>query len=174
MDIIELLQNRRSVRQYTGEDVPEELLEKVIQAGLLGMTAKNRHSWEFIVVRDPETLKAMGKFREGAGNTVANANCAIVVLGNEEATDVWTEDCSIAMAYMHLTADSLGLGSCWIQGRLRQAPDGRSAEEVLRDVLGFPAQYRLEAILALGIAQQHPEAHGLDHLLTEKVHKEHF
>ena len=174
MDIIEIMQNRRSVRQYTDEAVPQALLEKVVQAGLLGMTGKNLHSWEFIVVRDKATLQAMGQFRAGAGNTVANADCAIVVLGNEETSDIWVEDCSIAMAYMHLAADSLGLGSCWIQGRNRPAPNGRSAEEALRDVLGFPASCRLEAILALGMPQQHPEPRGLDQLLTEKVHREHY
>ena len=47
---------------------------------------------------------------------LAGADSAVVVIADPEKTDVWTEDCSIAMAYMHLAADSLGLGSCWIQG----------------------------------------------------------
>ena len=90
------------------------------------------------------------------------------------ATDVWTEDCSIAMSNMHLMADSLGVGSCWIQGRLREAPDGRTTEEYLRELLQFPDGYKLEAILSLGIANKHPESHSMEDLLMDKIHREKY
>ena len=74
------------------------------------------------------------------------AQCAIVVIGDETEQDVWIEDCSVAMANMHLMASSLGIGSCWVQGRLRNA-DEKTTEEFVRERLGFPENYRLEAIL---------------------------
>ena len=80
---------------------------------------------------------------------LAGAGAAVVVVADEERTDVWIEDCSIVMANMHLMADSLGVGSCWIQGRLREASDGRTTEEYLRQLLGIPENYRLEAMLSL-------------------------
>ncbi|MGN0094022.1 MAG: nitroreductase family protein, partial [Methanobrevibacter sp.] len=45
------MKNRRSVREYTGEDIPEEKLERIIQAGLLAPTSRNRKPCEFMVVK---------------------------------------------------------------------------------------------------------------------------
>lgn len=174
MELLEMMRNRRSVRAYTKEPVSEEDLEKILEAGLLSASAKAIRPWEFIVVREKETLKKMAGSRAAGAKMLENADCAIVVLGDEEKTDVWTEDCSIAMTNMHLMADSLGVGSCWIQGRLREASDGRTAEEYLRDLLGFPEHYRLEATLSLGMPERHPEPHKPEELLTEKIHREKF
>ena len=69
-------------------------------------------------------------------------------------------------------ADSLGLGSCWIQGRLRQAPDGRTTEEYLRDILGYPKEYCLEAVLSIGVPAVHPEGRKLSEVPEHKVHFE--
>lgn len=64
------------------------------------------------------------------------AQCAIVVIGDETEQDVWIEDCSVAMANMHLMASSLGIGSCWVQGRLRNA-DEKTTEEYVRNAWAF-------------------------------------
>ena len=104
-----------------------------------------------------------------------NAGCAIVVFADPEKTDVWTEDCSIAMSNMHLMADSLGLGSCWIQGRLRETESGISTEQYCRDLLEVPNNYVLEAILSVGILkEEHPKAYTLEELKMDKVHWEIF
>lgn len=174
MELLEIMKNRRSVRTYTGEPVKEEKLEKILQAGLLSASGRAIRPWEFIVVRDKETLKQMAGSRAMGAKMLENADCAVVVLGDEEKTDVWTEDCSIAMANMHLMADSLGVGSCWIQGRLREASDGRTTEEYLRELLGFPEHCRLEAMLSLGMPERHPEPHSAEALRKEKIHREKF
>lgn len=174
MELLEIMKNRRSVRNYTGEPVTEEDLEKILGAGLLSASGRAIRPWEFIVVRNKATLKRMAGSRAMGAKMLENADCAVVVLGDEEKTDVWTEDCSIAMANMHLMADSLGVGSCWIQGRLREASDGRTTEAYLRELLGYPEHYRLEAMLSLGMPENHPEPHALEELLTEKVHWEKF
>ena len=114
--MVELLQERRSIRRYTGEAVPEESLKQILQAGLLSPSGHNAKPWEFVVVKDRETLDKLSQCREGSAEMLKGAYCAVVVLGDEEKTDVWTEDCSAAMMNMHLTASSLGVGSCWIQG----------------------------------------------------------
>ena len=105
---------------------------------------------------------------------IEHADCAVVVVGDTEKTDVWTEDCSAAMTNMHLMADCLGVGSCWVQGRLREASDGRTTEEFIRDLLGIPDQYGVEAVLSLGMPKDHPAAYSLDELPMEKVHRERF
>lgn len=174
MDLLEIMKNRRSVRTYTGEPVPEEKLIQILQAGLLSASGRAVRPWEFIVVRNKETLKQMAGSRTAGAKMLEEADCAVVVLGDEKKTDVWTEDCAIAMANMHLMADSLSVGSCWIQGRLREASDGKTTEEYLRKLLGYPVHMRLEAILSLGMPKEHPEAHAIEKLLTEKLHWERF
>ena len=111
MDVLETMRKRRSVRSYTGEAVTEENLLKILQAGLLSASGRGIRPWEFIVVRDKKTLKAMAGCRVSGSKMLESADCAVVVLGDESKTDVWVEDCSIAMANMHLMADSLGVGS---------------------------------------------------------------
>ena len=174
MELLQILQNRKSIRKYTDEAIPEESLKKVLQAGLLSASSRSICPWEFIVVRDKETLVKMADCRIGAAEMLKNAACAVVVVGNEAKSDVWIEDCSIAMANMHLMADALGLGSCWIQGRLRQTKDGISTEEFLRNILHFGEEYRLEAILSLGMIENHPKGYQLDELKQEKIHWNQF
>ncbi len=174
MELLKLMQHRRSVRTYTGESVSEEQIVRILQAGLLSASGRAIRPWEFIVVRDKEMLRKMAGARASGAKMLEEADSAIVVLGDEQKSDVWTEDCCIAMANMHLMADSLGVGSCWIQGRLREASDGRTAEAYLRELLLYPEHLRLEAILSLGIAKEHPEAYTLEELRMDKVHRERF
>ncbi len=174
MDLLETMRKRRSVRKYTQEPVGDENLEKILQAGLLSPSSRGFRPWEFILVRNRETLDAMASCRDGAANMLKGATAAIVVIADGEKSDVWIEDCAIAMANMHLMADSLGIGSCWIQGRLRTAADGGATEDHLRRLLGFPENFKLEAVLSLGMPERHPKAYELDSLLTDKVHRERF
>ncbi len=174
MELLEYMKNRRSVRIYTGEPVGEEKLEQILQAGLLSASGRAVRPWELIVVREKKLLKKMAGARAMGAKMLEGADCAVVVLGDAEKTDVWTEDCSVVMANMHLTADSLGVGSCWIQGRRREASDGRTTEEYLRELLEYPEHLKLEAILSLGMPKNHPEPHKLEELPMEKIHWERF
>ena len=162
MDLLEIMKNRRSVRTYTGEPVEEEKLERILQAGLLSASGRAIRPWELIVVREKKALKKMAASRAAGAKMLEGADCAVVVLGDAEKTDVWTEDCSIVMANMHLMADSLGVGSCWLQGRLREASDGQTTEAYLRELLEYPENMKLEAVLSLGVPKDHPEAHRLE------------
>ena len=69
-----------------------------------------------------------------------------------------------------IMADSLGVGSCWIQGRLRRTPEEETTEEYVRRCLGFPEKFRLEAILSLGMPAAHGAGTELSALPMEKVH----
>ena len=170
MSLLEIMRNRRSVRSYTQEPITDQALEEIIQAGLLSASSRAFRPWEFIVVRDRETLNQMAACRDGAANMLKGADAAIVVIADDGKSDVWIEDCSIVMSNMHLMADALGVGSCWIQGRLRVAAEGGSTESYLRELLGFPATFKLEAILSLGMPEKHAPAYELDALPMEKVH----
>ena len=174
MELLEMMKHRRSIRSYTGEPVSDENMELILKAGLLAPSGKNIKPWEFVVVKDKETLKKLSVCRPGGAAMLKDADAVIVVFGNTGASDVWTEDCSISMAYMHLMADALGVGSVWVQGRLRENPDGGMAEDVVRDLLKVPDNYALEAFLSLGMPAVFPEAREEEALSYDKIHRETF
>ena len=171
---MDILTTRRSVRKYKNESIPKEKIEKILQAGLISPSGRNRRPWELIVVEDKDVLKKLSVARDHGASMFEGAGAAIIVFANPELTDVWTEDCCIVMSNMHLMATALGIGSCWIQGRLRVSADGRTTENYIKELLGVPENYKLEAMLSLGIPDEFPEGHKIEDLPMEKVHWEHF
>ena len=175
MDMFDMIMHRRSVRQYTDERIAEDTLNKILYAGLAAASSKNRRPWEFVVVRDKDMLNRLGECRPSAGNLLGKCDTAIVVAADSELVDVWVEDCASAMTQMHLMADALGVGSCWLQVRLRTAPDGnRETQAVIRDLLGIPEKYSVIAILTRGMPASHPGARKVDDLLLDLIHRERF
>ena len=174
MEWMELLQKRRSVREYTGEPIPEAQMEQILKAGLLAPSSRSRRPWELILVEDKDTLNKLALCRDHGAKMLENAGAAVVVLTDPEKSDVSVEDASIVMTHMHLTAEDLGLGSCWIQSRLRVAADGRPTTEYLRELLGFPEQLQVEAILSVEVPLRHPAPYAEEDLPAEKLHRERY
>lgn len=175
MEMLNAILHRRSVRQYTDEVIPEEKLNAVLYAGLAAASSKNRRPWEFVVVRNKEMLAKLSDCRPSAGNLLGKCDTAIVVAADSELVDVWVEDCASAMTQMHLMADALGIGSCWLQVRLRTAPDGsRETQAVIRELLGIPEKCSVMAVLTLGMPASHPGPRTVDDLPLNKIHHEHF
>lgn len=172
VDVLAAMQARCSVRQYSEEPVPQELLDRIIRAGLLSPSGRRRRPWELIIVRDRGTLDKLAECRDSGSAMLAGADAAIVVLGNPDVADTWIEDCSIVMANMHLEASASGVGSCWIQGRMRTAADGRSTQDFVAELLGVSEPWQLEAILSLGMPKEQIEHREFDKVLLEKVHQE--
>ena len=175
MDMLDAILHRRSVRQYLPDPIPQDKLQTILYAGLAAASSKNRRPWEFLVVRDKEMLRKLSECRAGAGNLLCNCDTAIVVAADSELVDVWVEDCASAMTQMHLMADALDIGSCWLQIRLRQTADGtHAAQDVVRSCLGIPDHFSVMGILTLGIPVSHPGQRTIDDLLINKIHYERF
>ncbi|MDD6050495.1 MAG: nitroreductase family protein [Clostridiales bacterium] len=175
MDMLGTMLHRRSVRQYTGDGIADEKLNSILYAGLAAASSKNRRPCEFVVVRDREMLSKLGDCRPSAGNLLGQCDTAIVVAADSEQVDVWVEDAATAMTQMHLMADALGIGSCWLQVRLRTTPDGsRETQSVIRELLGIPDRYSVLAILTLGMPASHPGARKVEELPLQKIHRERF
>lgn len=174
MELLELMKTRRSVREYTDEKVTDDQINAILHAGMLSPTGKAIKPWEFIVVKDADTIRKMRNCRAGGAKMFDTANAVIIVLGKTEDSDVWTEDCSAVLTSMHLMAHALGLGSCWVQGRLRKTDDGTSTSDYLRDMFHFPETFEVQAALTVGHPVALPKAHTIEELPMEKVHYETF
>ncbi|WP_251421392.1 nitroreductase family protein [Veillonella agrestimuris] len=150
MDIMSLLLQRRSVRKYSDKEVTKEILEQVVAAGLLAPTSKNRRPWQFHVVQNRDALVQLSQAKASGATFLAEAPAAIVVTGDETVSDVWVEDVSIAMSFIMLQAESLGLGSCWVQMHLRSDANGVDAEDNVRRMLGVSSEQRIVGVLGVG------------------------
>ena len=172
MELLNTMLHRRSVRQYTDEPVSKEQLDVIINAGVSGATGKGLKPVELLVVTNRDMLNKLSRSRAMGAAMLEGAGAAIIALGDEDITDTWIEDSSIAMTNMHLMADALGLGSCWIQGRMRMADENITTEDYIRELFIIPKNLRVEAILSIGNIDKHPEARTVEGLLKNKVHYE--
>ena len=170
MELLDIMLHRRSVRKYTAEPIPEEKLEKILQAGLLAPTSKNRKPCEFYVVRDKAVLKQLSEAKKLGAGMLSECDAAIAVFADSKKADTWIEDCSIAMSFMHLMAAEQGVGSCWVQIHLRSSSLGKDAEAGVRTVLSVPEHYRIVGILAFGMPAKESQPHTLEDLDQTKIH----
>lgn len=174
MDLLDIMKNRRSIRKYTGEKIPADKLELILQAGLLAPSSKNIRPVEFVVVENGDTLKKLSRCKQFGSAMLADAACAVVVIGDAKKADAWVEDCSLAMGYMLLMAESLGVGACWVQERLRKNLLGKDAGESVKKILEIPAEYEVEAILSLGMPEKKEEPQRWNETERDKIHRENF
>ena len=86
------------------------------------------------------------------------------------ATILLVTACSVALAHMSLMAQEQGVGSCWVQMRMRKDSEGNDAEQNVRDILGVELPLRMVGIMALGMPAEEKEGYSLDELKWEKVH----
>lgn len=169
MDLIDIMLKRRSIRNYKNEDIPEEVLKKIIDAGLLAPTSRNRQPCEIIVVKDKDILEKLSKSKKSGSLMLADCNTALVVIADNNKADTWIEDSSIMLTYMDLMAAQEGVGSCWCQIHLRYSADEIKSEDVIRDLFELEDNYRIVGILSLGIADKDLDAHKLEELDYNKI-----
>jgi nitroreductase len=93
-----------------------------------------------------------------------------VVCADPERSSVWVEDASIACIFIQLTAESLGLGSCWIQIRDRMHDQTKPAEAYVAEVLSIPKKIKVEAMIAIGYPDEQKAPRGKEELQYAKVH----
>lgn len=170
--MLELLLKRRSCREFEDRPVEAPKTEKLLEAAQLAPSGKNTRPWEFIVIQDKDTLQKLGNCRAPSQPFLPKAPLAVVVLGDTQKSDTWVEDASIASVLLQLEAESLGLGSCWVQIRLRQSNQGMSSEDYVRELLGIPAHLAVLDILAVGYPAKSLPAHTLQEIVPEKIHRE--
>jgi nitroreductase len=167
--MIEILRSRRSVRKYEKRPIDKSSLETLKEALLRCPSSRGINPWLFIFVDEADLLAGLSKAKEHGSGFLKNAALAIVVCGDEAVSDVWVEDCSIAAVVAHLTAHSLGLGSCWIQIRNRAYSSEKTSEQVVRELLGIPSHLRVESIISIGFSGETKTPVPSEKLRYEKI-----
>ena len=154
MEFLEVIQKRHSVRKFTGQPVDREIIDTIIDIAQSAPSSKNTKSSAFMVIEDPDTLKALSEMRDRGSAFMAGAAAAIVVMGDASKTDLWVENASISATFIQLAATALDLGSCWVHvnGRPRSKEDASlgNAEDYVKELLGIKDEYRVLCVVALG------------------------
>ncbi len=136
----------QSIRSFKRQDIPENVLQQMFEAGRHTPTAHNVQPWQFIVVTDPSLKKEL------AANAKFIEDAAIVIVGCGDPSESprWYQfEVAIALQSMVVTAWINGVGSCWI--------DVRPNEAKVRNILKIPKQYPIVAAVAFGYPAAIPE-----------------
>ena len=167
--MIEILRQRRSVRQFLDKPIESEKIELLKEAALRSPTSRNINPWRFVFVQDRTMLEKLSRAKQHGSTLLKGAALGIVVCGDQTESDVWVEDCSIASILIQLTAQSVGLGSCWVQIRKRQHDENTTSEDYVQQLLGLNDSLKVLSIIAIGYPVQWPEPIDSDQLQIEKV-----
>jgi nitroreductase len=148
--MLEILRKRRSIRRYQKKEIEPEKIELLKEAALRSPSSRAIKPWQFVFVTDRSILEKLSRAKEDGSGFLKGAGLGVVVCADENESDVWIEDCSIASIILQLEALSLDLGSCWIQIRNRMHDVERSSEDYIRGVLELPQNIRIESIVSIG------------------------
>jgi nitroreductase len=161
MEALEAIRKRRSVREYTGEPIPREDLEAIVDAGRLAASGNNSQPWDFVVITERDTierLKVASLWMQHAG--------AIIAVVMDPSSPWWREDGSAAVENMLIAATALGYGSCWLQGYTMPR------EEEFKTLLQIPREKRLLTLVPIGVPVQWPTIAKKS--LAEVIHWERY
>ena len=131
-ETLKVLKERRSVRKYKAEQIRDEELNAILEAGTWAPTGMGLQSAVMVVVQDPETIAWMSKLNaeiQGKPGTdpFYGAPTVVVVLADSSSRN-WLQDGSLVMGNLMTAAAALGLGSCWINRAKEtfETPEGKA------------------------------------------------
>ena len=111
--VVKNILNRKSIRQYTTQEVEKEKIDTIIKSGMSAPSAVNLQPWEIVLITDKKVLNEIAK-KHPYASFAKNASIAIVVCGNSDISpDYWIQDCSAVTENILLATESLGLGAVW-------------------------------------------------------------
>ena len=141
MNVSDAIRTKRAVRKFQDKPLPDEVVHAILNAGRRSQSSKNEQAWQFIVIRDKTTLKALSECGAWAGH-LAGAAVAVAILTPDPAAKFQTMfDAGQAAAFMQLAAWELGVGS---------VPASIYEGERARGILGFPPEWHLSIALSFG------------------------
>jgi len=151
--MIDPILKRRSIRKYTDEPVSDELITRLLQAGMAAPSASNKKPWHFVVVTDRDTLDKLSHYGSH-WDMLQEAPLSIVVCGDPAISDrYWEQDCSAATENILLAVSMMGLGAVWLGCH----PNADRVDPT-KELLGIEDPITPLAVLAIGHPAEEKEA----------------
>ena len=167
MDVMSAIMERRSVRAFTDKAVTDAQVEQILRAAMNAPSAGNAQPWEFVVIRDKDTLTKVTQINEYAA-FAPSAPVAILACGNlslEKFKGSWVQDVSAAIENMLLAIPGMGLGAVWTGIYPME-------ERVLafQSLLKTPDNVIPLGLIVVGYAETMPQP--VDRFKPERIHRE--
>ncbi|MDD2228402.1 MAG: nitroreductase family protein [Candidatus Cloacimonetes bacterium] len=146
---------RRSIRQYTSQAVPEEMLNKVFELCRYAPTACNMQSYYYVVIKQRDVLEKIVNLRGPAGEPILASPYAIAVVSRGELSRRKVQDACIAAYHLLLAAKAYGLGTCWVTDMDKNE---------VKDLLGVSHEDYIACITPIGFPAEDfpkPKRHGV-------------
>ena len=147
METLEAINTRKSIRKFLDQEIPPDVIRKILEAGIRAPSGGNRQPWRFIVCTDREKIK---QFDPYAHQVCVEAAPAVIVACNnphdtwekyDEFDECYTLDTAAAMENMLLAIHDLGLGGVWV---LTCSP------REIRKQLNIPLHWQIVSIIPFG------------------------
>ena len=141
-ETLETIKSRRSIRKYKEDSIPEDILNKIIEAGTYAPSGMGKQSAIILAVTNKEVRDKLSKINASimgsTNDTFYGAPVILVVLADKSVrTHVY--DGSLVMENLMLAAHDLGVGSCWIH-RAKETFETEEGKELLQS-LGIEGEY---------------------------------
>jgi len=165
METFEAILTRRSIRKFESKKVSNEMIEKILEAGMNAPSAGNEQSWQFIVINENNILEEIAQKCPHAA-MARQASAAILVCGDltlEKYKGFWPTDCAAAVQNILLAARDLGLGTVWTG-----AYPIEERVETYRKILNLPENIVPFALIPIGYPAQKFE--NADRFNADRIH----
>ena len=156
-EVLKAIRERRSFRSYKAEQIKDEELKAVLEAGTWAPTAKGMQNPLIVAVQNEQLKQEIIRLNAKVMGTTANpfydAPTIVLVFGTPDWKN-YIQDGSLVLGNMMLAAHTVGLGSCWINREIEmfQLPEGKE----LMKKLNVPEEYGGIGALALGYPEGEP------------------
>ena len=152
-DVLETIKSRRSIRKYKGDMVPQDKLEKIIEAGTYAATGMGKQSPIIIAVTNKELrdkLSAMNAKIMGVNSDPFYGAPVVLIVLADKSRPTYVYDGRLVMGNLMLEAEAQGIGSCWIH-RAKEEFESEEGKELLKS-LGIEGDYEGIGHCVLGYA----------------------
>ena len=160
MDTIKAIKERRSIRNYKKEHVPQEVINKIIDAGVYAASGMNQQSAIIVQVSNKEMRDKLSKMNAEVMGTDKDpfygAPDLLIVLADKNVP-TYIYDGSLVMGNLMIAAHELGVGSCWIH-RAKEMFESKKGKEIFSSI-GIQGDYEGIGICIMGYVDgEYPEA----------------
>ena len=170
MEISEAIKKRRSVREYTSEDISEDLLREIIKAGTVAPSARNMQPWHFIIIRDNLIQKQL--ILDGSGREQLVKAPVVIAVCFDNKNEYGALDAALAAENIMIAAAGHGVGSC-VVASYYQRQDKKDQYSKLKETIKLPENIDALLLMALGYSEEIPAERKLKPF-EELIHFDRF
>ncbi len=166
--MINAIKKRRSIREYLSDTIPEEKIKEILMSAMFAPSANALYPWELVVVKDQDTKELLSKTTPWSTHA-KDVSIVIAVIGHEQESSNWIEDCSIVAEHIWLEVAEQNLGCCWVQIR-----GNNNAEKDVKEILNIPENLRELCLMPIGIPVKEQPEHSEDKFEKTRIKYEKY